>query len=162
MSNSAIFKDILLASPVNNIAVHIRFGDYLFDAQTKRVHGLSAMSYYVDSVKILQTTHKYDQIVVYSDNPQRAYSDFSRALGSSEIPITMIENSSEYEDLAGMASSKGLVISNSSFSWWAAWIGTQLHGCNVVAPRPWFANPTAADHNLLPKGWIVLDRELQP
>ena len=161
MSNSVIFQDILLAPPVNNIAVHIRYGDYLIDPQTKRVHGLSAMSYYVNSVKLLQTTRKFDQIIVYSDNPQRAYSDFSRAFGSSEIPITMIENSSEYEDLAGMASSKGLVISNSSFSWWAAWIGTQLHGCNVVAPRPWFANPTAADDNLLPDEWTVLNRELQ-
>ena len=69
---------------------------------------------------------------------------------------------SELEDLAGMSASRGIVISNSTFSWWAAWIGTQLHECNVVAPRPWFATPSAADDNLLPDGWTVLDRELQP
>ena len=162
MSRSTIFQDILRVPPVNKIAVHIRYGDFLTNARTKHFHGLSAMSYYVQSVKILQSTHRYDGIFVYSDNPQRAYLDFSHAFGSSETPIIMVESSSVYEDLAGMASSKGLVISNSSFSWWAAWIGSQLHECNVVAPRPWFANPTAADDNLLPNKWTVLDRELQP
>ena len=58
--------------------------------------------------------------------------------------------------------SSSIVISNSTFSWWAAWIGSQLHECNVIAPRPWFATPTAADVNLLPVEWTVLDRELQP
>jgi len=162
MSRSVLFRDILLIPSVNNIAVHIRYGDYLLNTHTRRVHGLSAMSYYVASVKLLQSEHRYDQIVIYSDNPQKAFADFSEAFGFSEIPIVMNESSSEYEDLGGMASSKGLVISNSSFSWWAAWIGSQLHECNVIAPRPWFANPTAADENLLPSRWTVLERELQP
>ena len=161
MSQSNTFSSIVHASANNDIAVHIRFGDYLNDLETKKFHGLSAMSYYVNAVNHLQSVHNYDQIVIYSDDVSKAYSDFTEAFGPSKIPVIAKESSSELEDLADMSSSKGLVISNSTFSWWAAWIGTQLHGCNVVAPRPWFANPTAADDNLLPDEWTILIRELQ-
>lgn len=162
MSNSDAFGKVVAAPTVNDIAVHIRFGDYLSNPQTKRVHGLTAMSYYVEAVVNLLSTTSYNKIVIYSDEPKMAHSEFSRAFGPSQIPIVMSCNSTEYEDLAGMSSSKGLVISNSSFSWWAAWIGTQLHDCNVVAPRPWFATPSAADDNLLLDRWTVINRELQP
>jgi len=162
MSHSDTFRSLVLAPANNDIAVHIRFGDYLNDLETKKFHGLTAMSYYIKAVKHLRSIHTYDKIVIYSDQPSKAFSDFTEAFGLSEIPVIARANSSEFEDLANMSSSKGLVISNSTFSWWAAWIGSQLHRCNVVAPRPWFANPTGADDNLLPDEWTVLSREMQP
>jgi hypothetical protein len=65
-------------------------------------------------------------------------------------------------DFSLVQNSRYLIIPNSSFSWWAAWIGTHLHECDVVAPRPWFAVLSPADENLVPKNWTVLNRELQP
>ena len=161
MSHSDTFRSVVLATANNDIAVHIRFGDYVNNLKTKKFHGLTAMSYYLDAVKHLQSIHTYDKIVVYSDELSNAFSEFTEAFGPSEIPVIASESSNELEDLAGMSSSRGLVISNSTFSWWAAWIGSQLHECNVVAPRPWFANPSGADDNLLPDDWTVLSRELQ-
>lgn len=162
MSQSQVFAPVLSTSVSNDIAVHIRFGDYLTNLETKKFHGLSTMSYYVNAVNSLQRAHNYNQIVIYSDDVCKAYSDFTEAFGPSEIPVIAKEGSSELEDLAGMSSSRGLVISNSTFSWWAAWIGTQLHECDVVAPLPWFAVPSPADENLLHINWTVLNRELQP
>ena len=162
MSQSITFSSLVLTPENNDIAVHIRFGDYLNNSETKKFHGLTAMSYYVNAVNHLRSSHSYDQIVIYSDDIDKAYSDFVEAFGLNEIPVVAKASSTEFEDLAGMSASRGIVISNSTFSWWAAWIGTQLHNCNVVAPRPWFATPSAADDNLLPDGWTVLDRELQP
>ena len=161
LSRSSLFARIF-STPVNNyIAVHIRFGDYLTNPETKNFHGLSAMSYYVQAVRLLQTSHSYDKIVIFSDNRHKAFADFTVEYGLGGLPVSFSTGTSEYDDLAAISSSKGIVISNSTFSWWAAWIGSQLHECNVVAPRPWFANPTAADDNLLPDNWVVLDRELQ-
>lgn len=162
MSQSNTFRPLVSQTEKNDIAVHIRFGDYLSNSETKKFHGLSAMTYFVNAVNHLQSRHKFDRIVIYSDDLCKAHSDFTEAFGPSEIPVVAEESLSELDDLAGMSASRGIVISNSTFSWWAAWIGTQLHDCSVVAPRPWFATPTAADHNLLPNGWTVLDRELQP
>jgi hypothetical protein len=162
LSQSNVFSP-LFSSPANNdIAVHIRFGDYLANLETRIFHGLSAMSYYVEAVRFLQSSHNYDKIVIYSDNQEKAFADFTYEYGLGGLPVSASTGTSEYDDLAKISSSKGIVISNSTFSWWAAWIGTQLHECNVVAPKPWFAIPTAADDNLLPVGWTVLNRVLQP
>ena len=162
LSNSTLFSPIFTHSQRNNIAVHIRFGDYLTDATTRKVHGLSAISYYVDAVKRLESTHHYDNIVIFSDDRGRAIAEFTAEYGVGGLPICQSTGTTEYEDLGEISSCKGIVVSNSTFSWWAAWIGSQLHECNVVAPRPWFAIPTAADENLIPDEWTVLDRELQP
>jgi hypothetical protein len=162
MSQSNFFASIVTAPANNELAVHIRFGDYLRNRKTRKFHGLTAMSYYVNAVKQLQLVHHYDKIVIYSDDHHKAFVEFVEAFGPSKIPVVASEGLSELEDLAGMSASMGIVISNSSFSWWAAWIGSQLHTCNVVAPRPWFSSPSAADDNLLPKDWMVLNRELEP
>ena len=162
LKHSNQFGTLISAPSKNEVAVHIRYGDYLTSPETKKFHGLTAMSYYVNAVNYLLSIRSFDRVVIYSDDPSKAFSDFTLAFGSNEIPVVLNVRSGEVEELASMTSSKGLVISNSTFSWWAAWIGTQLHDCTVVAPRPWFATPSDADDNLLPKGWTVLDRELQP
>ena len=66
----------------------------------------------------------------------------------------------EFEDLVEISSCKGLIISNSTFSWWAGWLASHLHKCTVIAPRPWRAKPTIADKNLLLESWVVVDREI--
>ena len=162
LSKSNIFAQLFSYPANNNIAVHIRFGDYLTNSETRNFHGLTSISYYVEAVRFLQTSHDYDRIIIYSDNRQKALADFTSEYGIGKSPISLSSGVNEYEDLASISSSKGIVVSNSTFSWWAAWIGTQLHNCNVVAPRPWFATASAADDNLLRNGWTVLDRELQP
>ncbi len=162
MKRSSQFGRLVTTFTTNDLAVHIRYGDYLTSPATRKFHGLTAISYYVEGVNYLLSIDSFDRIVIYSDDPSKAYSDFTQAFGSREIPVVLSARSGEIEELESMSSSMGLVISNSTFSWWAAWIGTQLHDCKVIAPRPWFATPSAADDNLLSKRWTVLDRELQP
>jgi hypothetical protein len=160
MSNSSLFKKVVSTPTKNDIAVHIRLGDYVSEPAAKRSHGLSNIEYFVRAVALLQAKHDYNKVVIYSDDSQAAYTEFVNAFGRSKIPITISSGTNEYEDLAGISSSKGIVISNSTFSWWAAWIGTHLHDCVVIAPRPWFSKPSKADDHLLLDSWIVIDRLL--
>jgi len=160
MSDSSSFGKLLSAKTVNNIAVHIRLGDYASNRGVRRSMGLSAMSYYVNGVKSLQATYKYDNIVIYSDEPERAHAEFVNAFGATIVPIVFSKNKSELEDLMEMSSCKGLVISNSTFSWWAGWLASNLRKCTVIAPRPWRAKPTIADKSLLLESWVVVDREM--
>jgi hypothetical protein len=45
-------------------------------------------------------------------------------------------------------------MSNSSFSWWAAWLMRQRDpSVRVIAPRPWTADGSSA-HDLLYEDWI--------
>jgi hypothetical protein len=47
------------------------------------------------------------------------------------------------------------VIANSTFSWWAAWLGPAQNNGIVIAPSRWFAQaPEPA--NLIPPNWLRL------
>ncbi len=59
-----------------------------------------------------------------------------------------------YKDMQLMSSCKHNIISNSTFSWWAAWLNSNPDKI-VIAPEVWFGNVQSKD--VLPKDWIVLD-----
>jgi hypothetical protein len=52
----------------------------------------------------------------------------------------------------------GLVIANSSFSWWAGFIG-ERPGRVVIAPRPWFTQTKLDTRDLLLPDWLSVDRD---
>lgn len=55
------------------------------------------------------------------------------------------------EDLRALATADFVVISRSTFSWWAA----AVSDATVVAPYPWFPRmPPAASQVLIPQGWL--------
>ena len=55
-----------------------------------------------------------------------------------------------------MSSCNHNIISNSSFSWWAAWIGDEKNKI-VIAPQPWF-NKIKYDKKLTPDHWILINK----
>ena len=55
----------------------------------------------------------------------------------------------ELEDFNMMARCKGHIIANSSYSWWAAYIG----GGQTLAPKEWFADGTRINY---PEDWIIV------
>jgi hypothetical protein len=161
LSSSSIFSKVIPSESKDEIAVHIRYGDYLQDPATKQAHGLSSMSYYVQAINVLRSKSSYKRIVIYSDEPEKALTDFVSEFGENDLDVLAFSGSNEYEDLRGIAASAGIVISNSSFSWWAAWIGQNTIGSSVIAPKPWFSTPSDADTNLICEGWMVLERSIQ-
>jgi hypothetical protein len=61
----------------------------------------------------------------------------------------------ELQDFIALAECKEHIISNSTYSWWAAY----LSGGKVVAPKEWFAGELAkrcSTKDLLPENWILI------
>ena len=58
-----------------------------------------------------------------------------------------------------MASCKHHILSNSSFSWWGAWLGTQ-EGTKTIVPQWWYYGIEAP--HLLPDGWTRIPIENPP
>jgi hypothetical protein len=62
---------------------------------------------------------------------------------------------SDVEEMLLVASCQHHVISNSSFSWWGAWLGRNPKKV-VVAPRIWMRGVPEAAADICPKSWIRL------
>lgn len=59
------------------------------------------------------------------------------------------------DDLAMMRCTDHCIISNSSFSWWGAWLN-ETPGKQVLAPNPWFGPKGPRGHDLYAEGWTII------
>ncbi len=137
------------------IGMHVRRGDYL-NPSTAAYHGLCSDDYFERGLELLRTQQE-DRlpVVMFTDQPS-AVSERLHSL--TDFVLGPDDNAHESVDLWAMANASGLVMSNSSFSWWAAYL-EERPGRPIVAPRPWFkALNTSASDLLLPH-WIQLRTE---
>ncbi len=59
----------------------------------------------------------------------------------------------DFEEMVVMSNCDHFVISNSSFSWWAAWLGTHPNKI-VAAPKKWIVDPSVNTADATPEEWF--------
>lgn len=150
-----IHKVQKIIKPIS-IGVHCRRGDY---------EDLLDPSYFRDAVHILKTPGTKAHIIVCSDDIEWCKENLEFDEGDE---VTFSPFTKPTEDMALLASCPGMVMSNSTFSWWSAWLGD--HPLGVVAPWPWFGSTEAWKHEdalkwndlsaLIHPEWTVLHRSI--
>ena len=114
-------------------AVHIRRGDYL---KFGRHFPTCPIHYFEFSMDEVRQQFPAAQFLVFSDDPDWCHGYFD---GREEIQIVSenVENTIEREmaEFVLMASCDSLIISNSTFSWWAAFLSQSE---NVFVPNKWY------------------------
>jgi len=136
--------------------VHVRRGDYM---QISHIHYLQPLSYYERGVDLLSVK----EVLVVSDDMEWVA---AQPYFQGET-FRLVQGLNELETLALMSLCKEGVCSNSTFSWWGAFLGPHAERNTVVVPRRWI-NPSYFDTsswprvegvpvpNLFPAEWIVL------
>jgi hypothetical protein len=139
------------------IGLHVRRGDYLGTEQQK-IHGLATRSYYERALSYMRQMGFQGPVYISTDSRDIVSQEFA-GMGDF-LWIDPPPEVNPYEVVLVLSRVDGLVIANSSFSWWAGYIGDRP-GRTVIAPRPWFTDArTGADsRDLLPPGWLTLDRD---
>lgn len=161
LNKSDSFLPLVQIEQTNAIGIHLRFGDYENSYKTRNFHGMTASSYFDEAINyLLNTLNQVDKIIFVTDDKDRA-KIFVGKLRSCQtlIPIEVI-SSTPIHDLATLSSCSGIVLSNSSFSWWAGYLGSSLRESHVVAPRPWLAVESDYDLTLRAPNWKFIYREI--
>ena len=135
----------------NPVIIHARRGDYLDHATTI---GVLDEEYYRQALKKI-TFNKPEAagVWVFSDDPTWAEKLATSLTGWNAEVISPPASSPAAETMMLMAQSSALVISNSTFSWWAARLGGRKR---VIAPNPWFAGQNEP-MDLIPPFWERID-----
>ena len=125
------------------IVVHIRRGDYL---QEKSI-GLLSSQYFRSEVNYLQRLFPGSPVCAFSDQPEVLREMLSG------IEFTQIDTSqlNSAQTLNLMSYGRAFVLSNSTFSWWAAYMAKESN-CFVISPKPWFQN-AREPKRLIPVQW---------
>tara|TARA_R100001510_G_C7634444_1_gene192836 strand:+ start:225 stop:992 length:768 start_codon:yes stop_codon:yes gene_type:complete len=104
------------------VSLHVRRGDYIQLAET---HTNQDDQYYKQAMSLF----KDHRPVVFSDDIEWCKKQMNWL---DNDPVFVHNN--QYEDMCMMANCNAHIIANSSFSWWAAWLGKGV----TVAPKQWF------------------------
>jgi hypothetical protein len=124
-------------------ALHVRLGDYLIPSL---MFYIPTSSYFKRAVAELDPK---GQILVFSENPSLA----RKYLGELSKRCLFVEGNKDYEDFYIMTQCKDIVISSSSFSWWAAYLNRH-NDKRVIMPASWFI-PTCpvVNNDIFVDGW---------
>ncbi|MGA7507546.1 MAG: alpha-1,2-fucosyltransferase [Erwinia billingiae] len=130
--------------------VHVRRGDYC-TPEALAVHGIVGEEYYNTAISNFSEDMKFD---IYSN-------DLDWVKVNLNIPNihTMDDVGYKYPDIVDlyrMSKYKNGIIANSTFSFWAALIGTNSSQKNIVCPEQWFAKTQLQEltFNLKNSEWI--------
>jgi hypothetical protein len=131
-----------LSREAGTVAIHVRLGDILL-GHNPAYRPLPMSFYWVALRAIEQARSGLLQVCLVTSPADATHPIFLRMLSLIREwgYATEVQSSSLADDMARMASAEWLILSVSTFSWWAAFLGT----CKVVYPRFGLFRPCKAD-----------------
>ncbi len=131
----------------NSVFVHVRLGDYLNNQ--KLYGGICTKEYFDKAFHIVDERLDNPKYYGFSDDIDNAKKIIER---DDICWINYNNEDTAYNDLYLMSSCKNSIISNSSFSWWGAFL--QYNYGTVIAPSKWMNG--IEDCGIWCDGWIKI------
>lgn len=141
----------LIASS-ESVSVHIRRADYLQSVDPEQIVQSCGLGYYAAAVARIAGVVAKPHFFVFTDDKAWVLENFKL-----QYPFTLVDHNGpdkNYEDMRLMSLCRNNIITNSTFSWWAAWLNN-YPGKIVIAPNKWFtekARNSAKD--VIPDSWV--------
>ena len=140
-----------VANFTNSVCVSIRRGDFL-TPQNKSNFYICTPSYFQKAILVMKEKVDNPVFIFFSDDIKWVQQNIQ----VQDIPCYYESgNDPVWEKLRLMYSCHHFIISNSTFSWWAQYLGRHNDKI-VVCPSRWYANP-AWTSNLIEDSFITID-----
>lgn len=136
----------------NSVSVHIRRGDYIGNPY---LDGLGSIEYYKESIEYMRKKIENPIFLIFSNDIDWCKENLN--LKSEEvIYVDWNKDNKSYRDMQLMSLCKHNIIVNSSFSWWGAWLNSNVNKI-VIAPEKWFTDNSGLDYkDIVPENWIKI------
>lgn len=121
------------------VTIHLRRGDYI------QLNWSLNLSYYHNAIK--QVHHEGNYYIFISDDVDFVKNEFTY------LNDKFISSYDEIIDLQFLIHADICILSNSSFSWWGAWLNT--NNAQIIAPQYWIGDQEKKEYpvNVIPKYW---------
>jgi len=134
------------------VCVHIRrFTDIPqagCSSAVQRYYGAYGIEYYRASMNLIRTERPSARFYFFGDDPAWIRSNI--------LPLcphgTVVDTGSDLGDFRMMIKCTHFIIANSTFSWWAAWLGSKDQSV-VFCGAGWNAGDLRPPRNLIPPAW---------
>jgi hypothetical protein len=154
---SLAIERAILDAGERSVFAHVRRTDYVANPN----HVVLPMEYYREAAALIAAKVTDPVFFIFSDEPEWCEANF-------KLPYhtTIVRNfdrtvehrlGREDADLYLMRLCGHAIIANSSYSWWGAWLGADIKGGMVIAPKSWFGPASKYDpRDIVPGRWIRL------
>jgi hypothetical protein len=134
-------------------AVHIRRADYL---PLKETIGILGCDYYKRALTIVNDRNPNSPIWLFTDDLEGAQQALQNLDVVFDRIITADTELSAAETLILLSEAPCKIIANSTFSWWAAYLGSG--GGLIIAPSPWYRT-NSIEAELIPANWMLINSD---
>lgn len=148
-----------IKSTSNSVSVHVRRGDYAYNPETRKKHGVLPVSYYRNALDIMKNNYGDVRLFVFSDDIAWVKGNFFLEADFTIVDLNLGRDN-HFKDIVLMSNCTHHIIANSTFSWWGAWLNTNSQKI-VVAPKLWHLRKHMPVVDLYPHDWIAIDNYLQ-
>lgn len=126
------------------VAVHIRRGDNVVNP----TFPLISLEYIQLAINLFNDK-EYNFLIISDDIP------YCKQIFMESENIKFSNGTSDFVDLCIMSLVHHNIISNSSFSWWGAYLNQNINK-RVIAPNNWFKDKSIITSDLYPSTWITI------
>ncbi len=133
----------------NSVALHIRRGDYLHK-DFKDLNIITSLDYYIKAIANINQKVTEPVFFVFTDDHEWARKNFE---GDDFVFVEGNVGRQSYIDMYLMSMCKHNIISNSTFSWWGAFLNRNPNKI-VIAPSMWTTNYSATF--ICPSDWTLI------
>ena len=145
------------AGPISesqSVCLHVRRTDSITHANPLRLLKLCGEDFYRQALDRIAEKHNDFRVFGFSDDVEWCAEHLKL-----QYPVTWIPESESGEKGGQhfwlMRLCKHYIIPNSTFSWWAAWLGEDP-GKMVICPKHWYNDPSRQSEGLLPEDWHLI------
>ncbi len=136
-----------------SVSLHVRRGDYVTGPSNPELYDICKLDYYARYIEYIGDRIKSPHFFVFSDDVLWVKENLK-----SSFPLNFVnhnDDSTDYEDMRLISQCKHNIIANSSFSWWGAWLNTNLQKI-VCAPREFVRICNFDNKDIVPDEWVKL------
>jgi hypothetical protein len=152
----------VLPPRASSVAIHIRLGDYLLDSTNFMIHGVLSENYFKSAIQLLQSSLEVKSVYVFSDTPEVAREKIeriaSRIDSGIQLEAGLCKNQNLLCEMYQLGNFDNLVMSNSSFSWWAAAMRKRNH---TIGPVRWYREESRRHMNPMINDWHQISNEFE-
>lgn len=132
----------------NSVGIHVRRGDYLNEPEFQ---GICNIEYYKKAIHDIVSDGKNHKFYIFSNDIKWCKEKLAPLIkGHDLLFVTGNKGNESCWDMFLMTYCKNLIIANSSFSWWGAFLNKRVN--RVYAPDPWLNRECSID--VYEENWI--------
>lgn len=143
-----LFREFISDDKKEGVAgIHVRLGDYLNLSH----HWKSPDKDFIETALTELSPH-IKRLMVFSDEIDKAVEIIKTCKGSEQFEIIPMRGN-EIGDIREMTACEELIMSCSSFSWWAAYLGENK---KVIVDKKWYNDDSLIEEDIYEDAWIKI------